>query len=221
MLGKLIRNLARHARMTPPVDPAQFDDPIATQTEWKPARRGGSSFCTRKLVQKSYHRCKFRPTVGVFIFFLVFFLIGLGIASVFLNAPFLPDNISMGKDTPIIVLFIGIAFALIGVVVLYYSTRPIVFDTQQGYFWKGRHAPSVTSHAERGRNFVSLNQIHAIQLISEYCRGNKTSYYSYEINLILKDASRINVVDHGKLSRIREDAQTLSQFLGIPVWDAT
>ncbi len=50
--------------------------------------------------------------------------------------------------------------------------------------------------------------------------GNKSSYYSYELNLVLNDGSRINVVDHGNLKRLRSDTQTLSQFLGKPVWDA-
>ncbi len=51
--------------------------------------------------------------------------------------------------------------------------------------------------------------------------GNKSSYYSYELNLVLDDGSRINVVDHGNLDRLRGDAQTLSRFLDKPVWDAT
>jgi hypothetical protein len=56
--------------------------------------------------------------------------------------------------------------------------------------------------------------------LTEYVSGNKSSYYSYELNLVLDDGSRINVVDHGNLERLRSDAQTLSQFLGKPVWDA-
>ena len=51
--------------------------------------------------------------------------------------------------------------------------------------------------------------------------GNKNSYYSYELNLVLEDGSRVNVVDQGNLKRLRSDAQTLSRFLDKPVWDAT
>lgn len=36
----------------------------------------------------------------------------------------------------------------------------------------------------------------------------------------MKDASRINVVDHGGKERIREDAAALAAFLGRPLWDA-
>ncbi len=68
--------------------------------------------------------------------------------------------------------------------------------------------------------FAEIEQIHALQLISEYCRSDKNSYYSYELNLILEDGKRINVVDHGNLGKIRDQAATLSEFLRKPVWDA-
>ena len=68
--------------------------------------------------------------------------------------------------------------------------------------------------------FAKLDSIHALQLISEYCRGNKSSYYSYELNLVMEDGSRMNVVDHGNQAKLREDAQTLSTFLDKPAWDA-
>jgi hypothetical protein len=41
---------------------------------------------------------------------------------------------------------------------------------------------------------------------------------SYELNLVLKDGRRINVVDHGGADKIRTDAATLADFLGVPVW---
>ena len=52
-------------------------------------------------------------------------------------------------------------------------------------------------------------------------RGNKSAYYSYEMNLVLNDGKRLNVVDHGNQAKLREDAQTLATFLNVPVWDAT
>jgi hypothetical protein len=60
-----------------------------------------------------------------------------------------------------------------------------------------------------------------LQLIREYISSAKSSYYSYEINLVIEEGKRVNVVDHGNLEQIRKDAGTLSRFLGCPVWDAT
>ena len=56
-------------------------------------------------------------------------------------------------------------------------------------------------------------------MVSEYCSG-ETSFYSYELNLVLADGSRVNVVDHGNLPRIRRDAAMLAGFLGVPLGDA-
>ncbi len=103
----------------------------------------------------------------------------------------------------------------------YFGTSPIVFDKYKSSFWKGRKSPDEVSERKEIKYFTELANIHALQIISEYCSGNKSSYYSYELNLVLKNGSRINVVDHGNLTKLREDAQTLSAFLGKPVWDAT
>lgn len=38
---------------------------------------------------------------------------------------------------------------------------------------------------------------------------------------LLREGVRTNVVDHGKLEKIHDDANTLAEFLDVPVWDAT
>ena len=68
--------------------------------------------------------------------------------------------------------------------------------------------------------FTPINDIHALQIIPEYIRSDKNSYYSYELNLIFRDGSRENVIDHGNLDCIREDAKKVSQFINRPIWDA-
>ena len=64
-----------------------------------------------------------------------------------------------------------------------------------------------------------LSEIHALQLLSKDRSDAEHSYHSYELNLVLEDGKRINVVDHGDETQIRTDAQALSRFLGKPVWD--
>ena len=44
---------------------------------------------------------------------------------------------------------------------------------------------------------------------------------NYELNLVLEDGKRINVVDHENQDSLREDAGTLAAFLDKPIWDAT
>jgi len=120
----------------------------------------------------------------------------------------------------IFILSMGVLIATVGGYLLYVSTVPIVFDRRRRFFWKGRKAPDEVVEKSSLAHFAPLEDIHALQLIPEYFRSPKGSFYSYELNLILNDGRRINVVDHGDQNKLREDAETLSGFLEKPVWDA-
>lgn len=67
---------------------------------------------------------------------------------------------------------------------------------------------------------MSLKSIVAIQIIGEHVPTDDGSYKSFELNLVLEDSSRKNVVDHGNLKSIISDAEILSDFLNIPIWHA-
>ena len=45
--------------------------------------------------------------------------------------------------------------------------------------------------------------------------------YSYQLNLVLENGSRINAVYGGDLDHLRKDAKRLAEFLKVPLWDAT
>lgn len=62
------------------------------------------------------------------------------------------------------------------------------------------------------KKIISLSDVHVLQILSEYVNG-KSSFTSFELNLILKDSTRVNVIDHGNLEEIRNNAQTLANTL--------
>ncbi|MCK9555038.1 hypothetical protein M0R36_04375 [bacterium] len=219
MLKKLIDTLRSQFRTQNPVNPLIFKDPLAEKTEWTPLKGGGANFCTHKLVEVEPFRYEFRASVGAKIFYALFFLIGMGVFIGFTAGFIIKRSFPFGVET-ILPLVIGLIFAAVGATMLYFGTAPIVFDRQTGYFWKGRKDPMKFFDSEPKKWFASLEDIHAFQIISEYCRSDKSSYYSYELNIVLKDGSRINVVDHGNLKRLKEDTAKLSAFLGKPVWEA-
>ncbi len=197
-------------------DLSQSGDPVALQTEWTPAKKGGTNFQTQKLVEININRIEFKATNGAIAIYILFALMGLMTAIAFL----LKLSSGLFNAVMIMPLLVGLIFAIVGGCWLYFGTAPIVFDKYKGFFWKGRRSPDEESDRKEIKYFVALEDIHALQLISEYCGGDKSLYYSYELNLVLKNGSRINVVDHANLVKLREDAQTLSAFLGKPVWDA-
>lgn len=199
-------------------DPSGLNDHVAIQTAWTPLKGGGSNFRTHKLIEVGFERVEFRASVGAKIFSLLFLFVGVGLNAAFAYSMYEAGNFSFNSET-VVPMIIGLIFAIVGGAMLYFGTTPIVFDRGKGYFWKGRKKPDEFQDNSNLKNFAMLEQIHALQIISEYCRGSKSSFYSYELNLVLKNGKRINVVDHGNFLKLREDAQKLSGFLNRPVWD--
>ena len=220
MFMELFRKLRGVVDDNDPFDPSRFGDPVAEQTSWMPAKRGGANFRTRRLVTVTPNRIEFRASIGAKIFFGSFLLGGIGVTVGVSAFHFSTGTFSFNSDT-VLPLLAGIVFATVGGCLLYFGTAPIVFDKGRGWFWKGRKARDGVFDSNSSKHFAGLEDIHALQLISEYCRGSKRSYYSYELNLVLRDGRRINVMDHGDCEKLREDAETLSRFLERPVWDAT
>ena len=219
MFEKLKAFFKRLRESSPGVDPSVFEDPIAERTEWTPAKGGGASFTTRRLVQVHPDRPEFRPTLGARAFYLVFLLVGLGVG---IGVPVhegLTGTLTIGSLT--FPLVFGLIFATAGGLMYYFGTKPIRFDKSSGYYWRGRKDPSLPLAGAAPKDSVRIEEIHALQILSEYCSGGDSSYYSYELNLVLKDGSRMNVVDHGKYDRLLEDAEVLANFLDVPIWDAS
>jgi hypothetical protein len=172
---------------------AAFDDAVAAKTEWTPLVRGGANFATHRLVKVSGTRIEFKKSLQSFLFGGVFAVVGLGVSAAGLvNAAWE------------LVLF-GLPFTAVGAWVVW--PRSVVFDGDAREF----------SAAKRT---VPFGSIHALQIIREHVSSSDSDYWSYELNLVLTDGSRINVVDHGDLARVRRDVVELAGLLGCRVWDA-
>jgi len=217
MLKKLMAQLKRGMQPVIP-DVSKFNDSIASQVSWNPAKRGGTNFKTHNLVEIGPGRIEFKSSNFAKVFSLIFILVGMGLMLFyFLNL--YQDWTDIDAD--IILAIVGLIFFIIGMSLLVWYSRAIVFDKGLGYYWKGKKAPDHTIEYIQPELFVHLNEIHALQIISEFVRHDKSSFYSYELNLVLKDGDRKNVIDHGNLKFIRQDAEKLSQFLNVPIWDST
>ena len=218
-LKDLGTRLGRRAEPSYP-DPAVFNDPCAMSTSWQPLKGGGANFRTRKLVVVDPDRVEVRSTAGALLFCLVFISMGLLASGLCVSS--LAGGSSIEPDAGLwLPGTVGVVFISGGFYMLRAFTAPVVFDARNEYFWKGRRSPVHAVNRSALKYFTEFTDIHALQLIAEYCRSDKSSYYSYELNLVLKSGDRINVFDHGNLKRAREDAEKLARFLKCPVWDAT
>ena len=99
---------------------------------------------------------------------------------------------------------IGIFCAFVAAWGLLFAAVPRVFDKNAMQFWIGPKPLNISFRRWKVWHQVSLDEIHALQLVSEYCHSDDVSswhdkrYVSYELNLVLEDGERINVVDHSK-----------------------
>ena len=202
-----------------PLDLTQFNDPLAETIEWHAAKPGGTNICTHRLSIKFDNTAVFKATFAIHVFTGVFIFLGL----LAVIGPFIGMAQRGGFKLELLIpVTIGTVFCVLGTWMNRTFTAPVTFDLDSGYFWKGRKSPSNSFNVEEEiKEYAQIKDIHALQLLSEYCRGDKSSYYSYELNLILNDGTRINVVEHGNLKKLRDDAEELAKFLNVPLWDIT
>lgn len=190
---------------------------LKKDTPTRPLKEGGFSFETKILYKKSNNRIVFRPTTGysllccLFILApLVLIIIGISKFIEIGNFDFIADN----NGKLIVILLVGLILGAIPMI--YYFFSPIVFDKSIDRFYNGFHRDKTKFQ----QNIVPLSQIIAVQIIGEIVQDEFSKYKSFELNLVLKSATRINVIDHSNLGGIIEDAETLSQFLNVPIWHA-
>ncbi|HOH30468.1 MAG TPA: hypothetical protein PLC40_12395 [Candidatus Hydrogenedentes bacterium] len=221
MLKKFVEVLKNLVPPPEVFDPSQFNDPLATQVEWTPMHPKGTSFRTHKLVQLHSDRVEFQPAWGLKLFLGIFLFAGAFAPISFVFALAISGQMNSRMIFTILIpIVMGTVIVIVGYMLYYRHSAPIVCDRYSGYFWKGRKAPNEVLNINAIKDACKLEDIHALQLISEYCQDSKSSYYSYELNLVLNTGNRINVVDHGNQEKLRQDAQVLSVFLQVPVWDA-
>jgi len=137
-----------------------------------------------------------------------------------LGPKFSSGGLAFDKNTimPIIValIFVGAGCFLL------FGTVPIVFDKGANFVWKGRKSPETTLAELTLKNCVRMEDIHALQLISYIGNGPKSKKCTYyEINLVMKNGNRFNVVVHDSKNKVRQEAGVISLFLDKPIWDAT
>lgn len=196
-------------------DPESIDDKVAHQTQWTPLVPGGTNTTDYKYNKTSPNRVEFKASPKLYIAVATFLILGVGAVIRFSMEPSGTLLFYGGIGLGILFIVGGLSKALS------FSKIP-VFDLDEGYFWKDQKKPK--QQKTYSSTQCRIDDIHAIQLIQERIQSSSGSgssyYYSFEMNLVLDSCARINVVDHGTLSRIRGDAEKLSDFLDVPVWDA-
>ncbi len=189
----------------------QFKDPIAEKTEWEFVASGAIEATRLKLANTDSSKMEFTSNT-------MWIGIALTVASIIIGSIFVLEFV-LGKVSFQSAHFMPFLFSVAGIVIgiiLSSAVQHMVFDKYKGVFWKGW----TIGRAKKISCSAQLADIWAIQLIDEWQEG-EGSFLVYQLNLVLKDASRVNVFEDKKHKLIRDLAKTIAEFLGTPVWDAT
>ena len=203
------------------IDELSANDPIAQSVDWSPIKRSGNNYRTRELIERSQGRLEYKPAIVAKV---ITWAILLQSAPFFMGTIVLViiGRMSIG-DAIAPFLFSGGATVL-GYYMWSVMCAPIVFDAEREMYWRGG------SDARSSKTSIRFDDIHAIQLVSKrvlrtkHYRGNirhRQRFNSVELNLVLSDGRRVNVLNHSKIGMIKSEAATLGALIGVPVWDAT
>lgn len=205
---------------------AKFDDPIAQQAQWHHLNKGsGSSSQDRKLTV-ARERLRIVPTLAGMTIPLLGAAGGLALVWIALDSYF--QIVSSGGEpisTAAFVFLFVFGILIMGPAFLVLRSREVLtFDKSAGYFWRGRRKPS--ADATESSDLFRLDRIAGLQIPPRkhvHFRNNNQdrSFFSYELNMILDDNERINLMDHGDRTDIYSDANKLSEYLGVPVFNAS
>lgn len=180
-----------------------------------PLVTGGTNFKTHVLKTNFRSKISYRPSLGGLLFLSLFVVIGM--ALVIYNLIDYNGLFTAPSLANILTLAIGLLFAFVGGYMSYKLSMPRVFDKQLGYYYK---AYSFQLDDRDLKKYIALNSIVAIQIIGETVKSKDRSFGSFELNLVLNDSTRENVIDHGNLKSIINDAYIISEFLNTPIWHA-
>lgn len=187
-------------------DPAHLNDPVALATEWSGLAEGKASFRSHELVPKGEECLVSQPNLEYKLFLGFFVLLGMG---------FVISGLLGGNDTAehfFLFVLIGGFFTAIGLYGLLHPPATLVFDKQAGICrLKG------SKHDVE----IALSDIYALQILYIQASANDSEDYpTYELNLVFRDAKRLNVLCHGMGGAVRLDAHQLAKFLQVHLWDA-
>lgn len=195
---------------------ADTDDPLASKVSWQPLVGGGSSFRTHRLRETDGRLCV-RRTWGGMAFACVFAIPGtLAVLAALPVALAVSDK---GWLVGGFLLLWGAGFGGAGWFMLL-GGKPLTFDARAGVYYRGKAYVHGAGLAGDQQGFIG--RIHALQLVSERLTSsgrNRSSFTSHELNLVLDDGERVNVMDHG--GDVEACARKLADFLDVPVWKAS
>jgi hypothetical protein len=197
-----------------------FNDRLASLTYWGPASERSSPSVDAVLQRNADGTLSYAVNVGDVLKTVFYLLFGATLVYAWLfSETQLGHALDSFFETDWYLLTLGIISVAFSGVHLWETCRPEVFDKRKGWYWHGWRTPGHTRRPRLGNRAVRLELIHALQLLSKGVEKDGKTIVLCELNLVLHDADRLNLRCHGDQVQLRKEAQMLSKYLGVPVWD--
>ena len=175
----------------------KYGDERAARTNWTPLKSPSANFNTHNLHISKTGQHAFKPTWGFLWFGFTFVIMGLIFYTiVYFAAPY-------GEWLALLPLI----FVIAGLFELKNSWTPIRVDTSSGKFVLGWGKD----------DFVRLEDITSLQLLP--VRISRTRIKSFQLNLVLTDGSRKNIVSFFGRAKAVNAAQQLAEHLSVSLWN--
>ncbi len=194
-----------------PADPALTGLPAV---DWTPLKGGGSNFKTQNLIEQNPQRLAIKASNQHLLFCLFFAGFGGGIGG-------LIGFVALSDGAIAVFPFaLGALFVAAGWGLWHFGAPAKYFDQHVGWYWQGPagcQASQLQLLASKNKA-TPLDAIRAVQVLAEHISSNDgPSYDSLELNLLLADGQRLNVMDHGDRDSLINAAQQLASFLNVPL----
>lgn len=206
-----------------------IDDEIVKKSSFLPLKKWWNANITHELRNDNYWNIIFKKKkwvsfIAIFVSFIMiilfykFFSI-IEIKSLILEIKLHPSFLYLQLIPSFLILILFLLMIFIGL--FWYS---YIFDFQNGYFYNTKYKNklfTLLNNEKYNNKFTPINQIQALQIISERVSWKNSIFMSYELNMILKNSDRINIIDHWAINEIRKNALELWSRLWVKIYDLT
>jgi len=183
---------------------------------FQPLLEPGSGNYVTHTLRETPERLEYRPATGVLIEIGILLLIGCVLAGYGAFCWY-----TDGLMDAIVPLVGGGIFLSGGKSLgLRFLRKKAVFDREAGAFWRGKGNPARLLDPSRLDGYTPFGAIKAVQLLSLRIPspdGQGATRFNYEMNLLRKDGTRVNVINLPRRVRLLRDAEKIAAFLNVPV----
>lgn len=194
---------------------------VSGEKIWEPIANEASNFKSAKLVEEASGMITITATNHSFLFDAIFAVLGgiIALSSIAILL-LLADFLKLFAIIPAI-----IAFFFLRNSVSPSTKKKVCFSKKEALFWMDDIENKMALQHQLVNGKLPFSAIYGVQLLQVHHftsllspAASSRNYYSYELNLILTDGQRINVMTHGAKAEMIIEAKILARYLSKKIW---